>query len=380
MSRIAIRMLLGDRIKYLGLIFGVAFATLLVVQQSSIFVGLLGRAGAQVRDVQEADLWVMDPAVETVDEAKPLRDTVLPRVRGVPGVEWAVPLFKGGAVLRTRDGRQIGAQVLGVDDASLIGAPIGMRRGAREALREPDAIFLDIDGYGRLFPDEETTIGAEIELNDRRAVVRGIVEASASFNSTPLVVTRYSQAVRYTNNGRNALSFVIARTSQGQLAEDVAARIAKSTGLKALTRAEFERISRRYTIENTGIPVSIGTTVALGVIVGVAIVALTFSIFIAENTRQYGALKAMGVSDARPVGMVALQAGLVGLIGYLIGMGVAGAFFLGAASGIPAFRGFYLPWEIAAGMAVVVVVIMALASAVSLRRVLTIDPAIVFRA
>lgn len=373
-------MLLGDRVKYFGLVFGVAFATLLVVQQSSIFVGLLGRAGAQVRDVQEADLWVMDPAVETVDEAKPLRDTVLARVRGVQGVAWAVPLFKGGAVLRTRDGRQIGAQVLGVDDATLIGAPIAMRLGRREALRDPDAILLDVDGYSRLFPDQAPTLGAEIELNDRRAIVRGIVEASASFNSTPLVVTRYSQAVQFTNNGRNVLSFVIARAAPGLEPTEVAARITSATGLKALTRAEFEQVSRRYTIDNTGIPVSIGTTVVLGFIVGIAIVALTFSIFIAENTRQYGALKAMGVSNTRLIGMVAIQAGLVGLIGYLIGMGVAGAFFLAAARGIPAFRGFYLPWEVAALMAVIVIVIMAIASVLSLRRVLTIDPAIVFRA
>jgi putative ABC transport system permease protein len=372
-------MLLGDRTKYLGLIFGVAFATLLVIQQSSIFAGLLSRAGSQIRDVQEANVWVMDPAVETVDQAKPLRDTVLPRVRGVPGVAWAVPLYKGSAVLRTPDGRQLGTQVLGVDDATLIGAPLVMSLGERQALRSPDAVFLDMEGYTRLFPGRSPALGAEVELNDRRAVVRGIVAASPSFNSIPLVVTRYSQALAYTNNGRSALSFVLARTTPGVDPAAVVGSIERATGLKAMTRDAFERASRDYLIGTTGIPISIGTTVALGVIVGIAIVALTFSIFVTENMRQYGALKAMGVSNARLIGMVGLQAGVVGLIGYLIGLGLAGAFFLGAASGIPAFRGFFLPWEVAAGMAGIVVVIMTVASLLSLRRVLTIDPAIVFR-
>ncbi len=379
MNLVALKMLLGDRTKYLGLIFGVAFATLLVIQQSSIFAGLLSRAGSQIRDVQEADVWVMDPAVATVDEAKPLRDTVLPRVRGVPGVAWAVPLYKGGAVLRTPDGRQLGAQVLGVDDATLIGAPLSMSLGDRQALRSPDAVFLDMEGYARLFPGQPPVLGAEVELNDRRAVVRGIVEASPSFNSIPLVVTRYSQALAYTNNGRSALSFVLARTAPGVNPTNLTASIERATGLKAMTRDAFERTSRDYLIGNTGIPISIGTTVALGVIVGIAIVALTFSIFVTENMRQYGALKAMGVSNVRLVGMVGLQASVVGLIGYLIGLGVAGAFFLAAGSGVPAFRGFFLPWEVAAATAGLVVVIMTVASLLSLRRVLTIDPAIVFR-
>lgn len=379
MNLVALKMLLGDRTKYLGLIFGVAFATLLVIQQASIFAGLLSRAGSQVRDVQEADLWVMDPAVETVDEAKPMRDTVLSRVRGVPGVAWAVPLYKGGAVMRTVDGRQLGAQLLGVDDSTLVGAPLTMKLGERESLREPDAVLLDGDGFGRLFPGVPLRTGDILEINDRRAVVTGVVDASPSFNSTPLVVTRYSRALSYTNNGRSSLSFVIARTADGRDAAAVAAAIARATGQKAVTRADFERQSRSYLIDNTGIPISIGTTVALGVIVGIAIVALTFSIFVAENVKQYGALKAMGVSNGRLVGMVAIQAGVVGVIGYFIGLGVAGGFFLAAARGIPAFRGFFLPWEVAAGMAVLVTVIMTIASAVSLRRVLSIDPAIVFR-
>ena len=100
MGVIALRMLLGDRAKYLGLVFGISFATLLMSQQVSIFIGLMARTASQIIDVREADIWVMDPRVQYIDEIKPLPDKQLPRVRGVPGVEWAVPFFKGLGVVR----------------------------------------------------------------------------------------------------------------------------------------------------------------------------------------------------------------------------------------------------------------------------------------
>lgn len=376
---LALNILIGDRAKCLGMIFGVAFATLLIVQQSAIFVGLLARAGAAVRDVQEADLWVMDPSVQTVDEPRPMRDTVLARVRGVEGVAWAVPLFRGAATLRTPDGRQVSVTVVGVDDATTIGAPLQLVLGQRASLRAPDAVFVDVEGYARLFPERVPVLGAELELNDQRAVVRGITLSSPSFAGVPVVVTRVSQALEYTNNGRNTLSFVLARAADGADLEVVAASIAAATGQRVLTRDAFERVSRDYVIGNTGIPVSIGTTVVLGILVGVAIVALTFSIFVAENRREFGALRAMGVGDGQLVGMIAAQAFVVGTLGYLLGLGVAAAFFLLAATNVPTFRGFYLPWEVAALTAVLVVAIMAIAAALSLRRLLAIDPAIVFR-
>jgi len=51
MNFVAIKMLTGDRAKYLGLIFAIAFASFLLENQSSIFVG--GRIRANIR-LQEA--------------------------------------------------------------------------------------------------------------------------------------------------------------------------------------------------------------------------------------------------------------------------------------------------------------------------------------
>ena len=63
MNRIALRMLTGDRAKYFGLIFAIAFSTFLLQNQTSIFVGVMLRTGSQIADVTDAEVWVMDPAL-----------------------------------------------------------------------------------------------------------------------------------------------------------------------------------------------------------------------------------------------------------------------------------------------------------------------------
>lgn len=324
MPFVALRMLIGDPVKYIGLIFGVAFATLLIVQQTSIFVGLLYRAGAEVRDVREATIWVMDPAVVTIADSRPMRDTMLARVRGVTGVAWAAPLLRGGGTVRTRDGRQLTTSITGVDDATLVGAPLDLLLGSRENLRDPGAVFVDVNGFGRLFPGVAPRVGDEVELNDHRAVIRGIARISPSFAGGVALFATYPTALGFLNSGRTQLSFILARPVDGYSEDSVGRAITQATGLKALDRDTFIAASRDDVITNTGIPVSIGTTVVLGVIVGIAIVGLTLTIFVNDNLRQFGALKAIGVSNPQLIFMVLLQSALVGVIGYAIGLGVAG--------------------------------------------------------
>ena len=135
MAWVALRMLTGDRSKYLGLIFGVTFATLLMAQQVSIFMGVLTRTGNQIREVRDADIWVMDNRVRYLDEAPGLRDADLVRVRGVPGVAWAVRWHRGLGRAQLEDGRFQQVILLGLDDDSLAGAPRTLLRGRDGAFR-----------------------------------------------------------------------------------------------------------------------------------------------------------------------------------------------------------------------------------------------------
>ncbi len=378
MSWIAIRMLTGDRVKFIGLVFGVAFSALLITQQLTIFVNLLMRGAVAVEQVDTANIWVMDPSGRTVDATLPMPTTALDRVRGVPGVAWAVPMIRSGAVVRTVEGDLEPVSVIGVDDATLIGLPRVILEGAKTDLAGPDAVFIDDVGSRKLFPNGDV-LGTRLELNDQRAIIRGIVDANPTFTSTVILYTRYSNALNYLPGTRNRLSFVVARAADGQSPESVAAAITRATGLRARTSREFARDGIDYIIENTGIPINFGITVVLGVVVGIAIVGLTFSLFIRDNIRQFGALKAIGVTNAKIRGMVAVQAGLVGLIGYGIGLFLATMFIVTGSSGNDAFKGFYIPWQIPVITAAAVIVMILLTGAIALRSVLKTEPAEVFR-
>lgn len=320
----------------------------------------------------------MDEVSRTTDVNYPMPSTALDKVRSVPGVEWAVPHLRAGASVRSGNGDLEGVSIIGVDDATLIGLPRRMVRGSEAVLSQPDSVIIDDVGVTRLFADGTDPIGARLELNDQRAVIRGIADAIPSFTSQVTLYTKYSQALRYVPGTRNRLSFVLVGAADDVTAQELAARIHEETGLRARTRDEFAGDGVQFIIENTGIPLNFGITVALGFIVGVAIVGLTFSLFIRDNIKQFGALKAIGVNNRKIRSMVAAQAGLVGLIGY--GLGVLGTVaFIWGFSGDPTFKGFYIPWQIPLISLIAVTVILALTGWLALRNVLRTEPASVFR-
>jgi putative ABC transport system permease protein len=374
---IAWKMLIGNRAKYLGIVFGVVFAALLIAQQSSIFCGLMLLTISQIRDTQGPDIWVMDKNVQYVDDIKPLADTELFRVKGVPGVEWAVRFYKGVVRARLEEGSYEQMILLGIDDDTLVGAPEGVFMGSVADLRKPDAVIIDKVGYGKIWPGEPLRLGRVFEMNDRRAVIVGITTASKTFQSFPIVYTRYSQAVRYAPRERKVLSFVLAEAAPGVPAEEVCRRIEAQTGLQALTQRQFTRKTLRHYLAKTGIPINFGITVFLGFLVGTAIAGQTFYLFTVENIRQFGALKAMGTSNWTILCMVLSQALQVGIVGYGVGVGLAALF--GAFTKGFGRLSFFMPWQVLALTAAAVLVIVLLASLLSIRKVLVVDPAIVFR-
>ncbi|MBA3480732.1 MAG: FtsX-like permease family protein [Pirellulales bacterium] len=377
MNWIALRMLVGNPGKYLSMILGVAFASLLISQQASIFVGLMRLTASQIRDIQGANIWVMDPNVQFIDDIKPMSENDLYRVRSVPGVEWAVKLYKGLSRARLPDGSYQQTILIGLDDASLVGAPQRIFSGKLTDLRQPDAVIVDRAGAKQLWPDDPFRLGRTFEMNDRRAVVVGFCEASRTFQTFPIVYARYSQAIGFVPQERKVMSFILAQSSPGVDSEVVCQRIEKQTGLQAQRRDEFTWTTIWYYMEKTGIPINFGITVLLGFAVGTAIVGQTFYLFTVENIRQFGTLKALGVTNFTLMRMIMLQAVVVGLLGYCLGVGAASLF--GYLTESAAKLAFYMPWQIPVATAVAVLLIIVLTSLFSLRRVLTVDPATVFQ-
>ena len=86
MNIVALKMLTGDRAKYLGIVMGLTFASLLITQQAGIFVGLMSRTYGAITDAGGIDIWAMESNVQFIDDVKPMAGTELFRIRGVDGV------------------------------------------------------------------------------------------------------------------------------------------------------------------------------------------------------------------------------------------------------------------------------------------------------
>ena len=320
----------------------------------------------------------MDAKTEYFEQTKALKDTDLTRVRGVEGVEWAVKLFKGYPVARTRAGKFATCILLGLDDATLTGAPRKMLLGSWERLREPDSIVVDNAGYILLFPGEPLELDRELEMNDHKVKIVGISDASAPFVSNPVIHTRYSEAVNFIGRERTQLSFVLVRPQPGVNAEEVCRRIEAQTGLRARTADQFRWDCILYYLKNTGIPVNFGITITIALIVGTVVAGQTFYLFTLENLKQFGALKAIGVTNWRLTGMVLLQAFTVGLMGFGLGTGMAAAFFELTLRKI-ATRGIILMWQSVALTGGCILFVVIIASLLSIRRVIVLEAAAVFR-
>jgi putative ABC transport system permease protein len=378
-------MLLGDRGKYFGLLLGIAFVSLIITQQCAVFIGLMSRTIAPITDTGIADIWVMDPKVQYVDDIKPMQDTALQRVRGVEGVEWALPLYKSILRARLHDGRFQSAHVFGLDDATLAGGPPEMIEGELNDLRRADAVIVDVNGAtGKLAkpsadpaaPRIPLKIGDTLELNDHRAVVVGICRVSRTFQSQPVLYTTYSRAVQFAPRERKLLSFILVKAKPDTDPEALCSRIEDSTHLKAYSKRGFRDLTMGYYMKYTGIPINFGTAVALGFLVGIAIAGQVFYGFILENLRFFGTLKAMGASNGRLLKMIFIQVLHVASIGYGIGVGCAALFGYLSRNTEVAFR---LPWELLAAAAGAVLVVSFGASALGLRKVLKLEPAVVFK-
>jgi putative ABC transport system permease protein len=468
---IALKMLVGDKAKFFGIVLGLTFAAALIMQQGSIFCGLMLRTCAQISDITGADLWVMDPSVRFVDDIKPMLESNLQRVRGVKGVKWAVPLYKGNArakltfvpaelkgmtyppaelerdrkakseppanpFTRVLDAIAPGIDspaspparwydpsivnvieqviLIGLDDTSMVGAPPADRMlvGELKDLRRPDSVVVDRVGLRKLFPgchlDEPfespkesdadylerlrkfVQSAPDLEMNDRRAIVVGVCEATRTFQSNPVVYTLYSRAKQYIPMERKILSFILVQTADEDAGggrtrkfspELVAEQIQSQTGLGARTSEKFMYKTIKYYLIYTGIPINFGITVFLGFLVGTAIAGQTFYNFTIENLKQFGALKAMGASNLRIVAMILLQAAVVGVLGYGIGVGLSCLFGWKTLGwrGQPSELAYFTPWQLLPTTALAIILICVLASLLSVQRVIRLEPAIVFR-
>lgn len=378
MYRIALKMLIGDRAKFIGMVLALSFSAIIITQQMAIFLGLLRRTYSFISDTTQPDVWVMDPSVKMVDDINGMRKTDLLRIRSVAGVAWAMPFYKGVIRARLPNGQYQACNVIGIDAATFIGGPHTMLAGSVDALRGPDAVIVNQEGAldklaideGNGKPKRPLHVGDVLELNDRRAHVVGICLTTRTFRSEPLVYTTYERAINYAPAERKQLSYIVVKAQKGVSPEMLCQRIQKTTGLKALTKKEFETATLNYYMKNTGIPINFGIAVLLGLLVGAAITGQIFFNFTTDNLPYFALFTIAGAPRHMLAQISLLQAIWVAFLGWGIGSGTAS--FIGFATRSTQLA-FVLPWWLLAGTGLLMLCICIISALISISRIFSID-------
>jgi putative ABC transport system permease protein len=377
MIGLALKMLIGNRASFIGVIFGIFLATLLISQQSAIFLGLVSRSYRTLTDIPSPNIWVMDPATESDDRVRGMPREDLYVVRSVPQVEWAVPINVTHIPLITQSGIFQIAQLYGIDDATLIGAPQHMLTGNIQDLRREGGIIVDVySAKGILathLPDgtqRALQIGDELEINNHYAVVVGICKITQGFYPQPIIFTSLSNFNLFNSFAIHDLSFIATKSFPEANVQEVCNRINAFPNLKALTREQFKwRIIKTFL--ETGILINFGLSVALGFIVGFSIAGQIFYIMTLENLMYYALIKAIGGTQKMILQMILFQALVVGAIGFFLGIG---ATFLWGLAMRNTTLAFLFPWQLLVSTGMIVLIICILTAGLSIRKVLRADP------
>lgn len=377
MLSLALKILIGNRSSFLGVIFGIFLATLLISQQSAIFLGLISRSYRMVTDIPAPNVWVMDPATDSNDKLRNLSEKNLSLVRSTSGVEWAVPIGLAHAPLVTETGIFEMAEIYGIDDSTLIGAPAHMIEGSIEDLRRPGGVIIDrLSAHGvlaKVLPDGTKVpvkVGDVLEINQKRSVVVGICNITPGFYPQPILFTTFSQYKHLLGITNNAIAYIAVKTFPDADVKDVIARIDNFYPLRALTKSQFEDKIRDFFLR-TGILINFGLSVALGIIIGFSIAGQIFHSFTLENLKYYALIKSLGGTQESLLKMILLQAFFAGAIGFILG---TSATMLWGMATKDTTLAFLFPWQLLAFTAAVILVICLTSALLSIRKVLRADP------
>ncbi len=375
---LAFKMLFQERGRLAITLVGIVFSTLLTLMEVAIYIGMMGNATGVVRHT-DADIWVMSKNVPNFDFSQPFPAYRINRVRALDQVLWAEKIHVWFAFLKLHDGRREQAQVIGFNPDHGIGGPWSMVVGRPAQVKGGHYMIMDTSSKQRL---GDLRIGSLWELNlfkEQSFKLVGLSQGVVSFTTIPVVFTSYNQVDRSLAGAglEDNTSYIVAKLKDPGTLQDVVRTLrAELVDNDVYTRQEFIRRAVVYWTVQTGMGMAFFLTAILAVLIGGAIVGQTIYAGTMEHLRDYGTLKAMGARN-RDINLVILsQAAASAVLGFAMGVGVTLLMRDGIVrAGVP----MVLPWQLFAVSLVIIVIVCLGAAHVSVRKVKTLDPVMVFR-
>lgn len=366
---VALRMLFHSRKKLIGMMVGATFSAFILMQQPGIYRGVIDRLVAQVQSMHEVDLWVMDKDAAAFEHPALFTASDLYRVRSVPGVEWAVQLYRFWFQLKHLKTNQNRTwELVGVDPSLLVGLPKELIAGKREHIHLANSIIIDGYSMKQLETDDQNTVqlGDNLLEGHHTWRVMGVTKPLRTYMTQP----KLYMASNHIPGLAGRPSFILVKVKPNYAVDDVARKIHDLTHFDALTPLQFEQRTKVYFRKKTPIVINFVSVAILGFIIGLIVMWQIFSNFILTHLHQFGMLKMLGVSNQLLRRMVLFQASIIGWGGYVMGLLLTVVFGMIFYDTIVAF---HLTWGIALLGALGSAVIIVLSSYFSILKVIRLD-------
>jgi putative ABC transport system permease protein len=376
MIRIAMRMIFGARGRYATLVLGLAFAVMLCTQQVAILLGVLQRSTGPLQNIGVGDLWVVSRETVSIDFLRNMHERELMGVRSVAGVEWAEPLLVFKGVFNMPDGAFYNMNLIGIDRSSRIGKPPTVLSGDLANLDLPDTVFMEVSGRKSL---PGFGIGDVVSIGRRRARVIGTCRARAGLDGRTTFYTSVENLRRFAPAFERSVSVILVKVRPTSAIDSVARAIGGMPEIVALRADDFRWMSMKHLMLRTGIGLNFAFTAMLGFVVGVVLATVGFHQFASDNLPYFALLRAAGARNSALAGIVLVQALVVGIIGYGIGIGLAALATMPALLALDTSLCARFPLPLVFFGMLPMFVCACAGSLINLHRVLSVDPAVLFQ-
>ncbi|MFN7922929.1 MAG: ABC transporter permease [Bryobacteraceae bacterium] len=373
MANLAYKNLFHDRIRLAVTLSGIVFALVLIIIQFGLFLGFMDTT-ANIIEHSRADLWVAAPGTPHVNGGTPIPERRRYQILAQPGVAQAEKYLVWFVNWKLPSGATESAQVVGFDVDSGIGGPWNLVAGSVDGLRGQDTVILDELFLGKL---GVKGIGDTVEINGRRARVVGLTRGIRSFTTAPWIFTSFKNAQNYAQVREEDTLFFLVKLAPGADPTRTKAAIeANVPWVEVKTNPEMRWKTQYYWLFSTGAGITTLMGAALGLLVGVVVVAQTIYATTMDHIREYGTLKAMGAANSYLYKVIIQQALIAAAIGYALALATGALVVRSSATSDAAIL---LPPEMVAGTLLIAIFMCVTASLISIRKATGIDPALVFK-
>lgn len=373
MSLLALRNLFHDKVRLVVTLTGIVFAIVLIVIQLGLFLGFVNTIAGVIEN-SGVDIWICSQGVPFMEHAAPFSERKLHQALATSGVIGAEKYILKLVNWKRPDGSSLPALMIGFDATSGYGKPWSVIAGRLQDVKVANSVFID-----RLYQEKLgiTGLGQTVEINDRRARVVGFTSGIRSFTTSPFVYTSVQNAVRYAKLQESDTLYILVRTTPGADVQAVKAELARRLRtVDVYGTAEFARKTQSYWLFSTGAGFTVLIAALMGLIVGIVVVSQTIYASTVDHIREYGTLKAIGASNRYLYAVIVKQAALSAVMGYGLGMCISYVIVYVTRD---AGAAILLPWQMALSMFVLTLGMCVCASVVSISKVSSIDPAVVFK-